>query len=331
MVTLADIAKEVGVAPQVVSRVLHGGKGTASARLEVRERIKEVAARHGYRPFAAGQILRNRSFRSVGILIGNENDFLLSQDSLAGLIAGLSRSDYTGTLYYAEGDSNEELSTNRLLASQLTDALVIPYVRSPRSRFFREVMALKVPVIWLNRRARFDAVAMDEAGAAAQLVTHLAEEGHRRITFVEYSGGGRDPHTRERVRGGQAAAKKYGVTLDVIAKQVPRSERAAAARALLRSRGPRALIVNSLSAAQVILQVAKELHLEVPNDLALASFDDGHQYSANVPFITCAIRPGFAFGQAAADLVLKRLQPPGEPQRALRVPFDLRIGGTTRT
>lgn len=330
MVTIADIAREVGVAPQVVSRVLHGGKSTAGARRELRERIREVAARRDYRPFAAGRMLRSRSFHSIGILLGQAHDFLISQQSLAGLVSRLAEDDYTGTVYYTSGTSDPELLDNRLITSKLCDALIIPYVRPPGQRLLAALAALAMPVIWMNRRARYDCVSMDETGAGALLADHLHERGQQAVTFVDYSGGGRDQHTRDRMRGLATRAAALGLQTSFVTEVVDRVHRPAAARALLTQRKrPHALIVNSLSAAQVILQTAVQLGLGIPEDLALASFDDGGHYSANIPFITCALRPEFLFGQVTGQLVLDRLKQPGRAQVSRRVPFELVVGGTT--
>jgi len=330
-VTIADIAKEVGVAPQVVSRILHGGKSTASARKEIREKIREVAAKRGYRPSAAGQILRKGSFHSVGIMLGHSDNFLLSQLTLAGLVEGLAMKEYTATLFHAGGSSDSALLDSRLIASKLTDALIIPYVRQPSRRLIKELKSLNIPVIWMNRRCRHDSLRMNEAGASTMLLDHMVDQGYRDISFIDYSGNGEDAHTQERIKGLEKEAREQGVSLSLHLDKIPRADRAAAARSFLASdEKPRALIVNSLSAAQIFLQVAYQDGLRIPEDLALASFDDGAHFSANTPIITCAIRPDYAFGRSTADMVLQRLQNLDKPLPLRTLDFDLQVGGSTR-
>ncbi len=41
--------------------------------------------------------------------------------------------------------------------------------------------------------------------------------------------------------------------------------------------------------------------LSLPNNLAVASFDDGQAHLANVPVITCAIRPDAGYGRTALN------------------------------
>lgn len=329
-VTIADIASEVGVAPQVVSRVLHGGKSTASARKEIRDKIREVAAKRGYRPSAAGQMLRKGTFHSVGILIGHSDNFLLSQLTLTGLAEALAEKEYTATLFYVRDKSDSGLLDSRLISSKLTDALIIPYVRPPSRRLVRELNALHIPVIWMNRRCRHDALRMNEAGASAMLLRHLVEQGHRKVAFVDYSGNGKDAHTRERITGLKKCAAELNVDLELHLDQIHRPDRAPVVRRFLaESKNPRALIVNSLSAAQIFLQVAHQRGLRIPDELVLASFDDGSFHTASNPIITCAIRPDFAFGRRTAEMVLQRLENPGKTLPLRKLDFELRIGGST--
>lgn len=330
-VTIADIAKEVGVAPQVVSRILHGGKSTASARKEIREKIREVATKRGYRPSAAGQMLRKGTFHSVGILIGHSDNFLLSQLTLTGLAEALAEKEYTATLFYVRDKSDSGLLDSRLIASKLTDALIIPYVRPPSQRLVRELNALHIPVIWMNRRCRHDALRMNEAGASAMLLRHLVEQGHRKVAFVDYSGDGKDAHTRERITELKKCAAELKVELELRLDQIPRSDRAPVVRRFLADKkNPGALIVNSLSATQIFLQVAHQRGLRIPDELALASFDDGSFHTASTPIITCVIRPDFAFGRSTAEMVLQRLENPDKPLPLRKLDFELRIGGSTR-
>ncbi|MDF3127642.1 LacI family DNA-binding transcriptional regulator [Kiritimatiellaeota bacterium B1221] len=330
-VTISDIAKEVGVAPQVVSRVLHGGKSTASARKEIREQIKEVAAKRGYRPYAAGQMLRKGTFKSVGILIGHADNFLLSQLTLAGLAEGLAEKEYTATLFHAKGQSDSALLDSRLITSKLTDALIIPYIRKPSRRLISELKSLHIPVIWMNRRSRHDALHMNEAGAAEMLFNHLIEQGYRDIGFVDYSGNGEDTHTQERIIGIEKAAENHGVGFSLHLDRIARADRPAAVQKFLDTqKNAQALIVNSLSAAQIFLQTAHQRKIRIPQDLAIASFDDGSHFNANTPYITSAIRPDFAFGRSTADMVLRRLEDPGKSLPLRSLDFELQIGGSTR-
>src|ERR671930_362355 len=64
--TVADVAHEAGVSPSTVSRVL-SGHGYAAP--EVRERVLAAVRRIGYVPDANARTLRNRSSRSIGVLI----------------------------------------------------------------------------------------------------------------------------------------------------------------------------------------------------------------------------------------------------------------------
>ncbi|WFB36103.1 LacI family DNA-binding transcriptional regulator [Kiritimatiellota bacterium B12222] len=329
-VTLADIARQVGVAPQVVSIVLNGGKGTASARPEIRDRIREVATELGYRPFSAGQALRRGAFQSVGLLIGPPEDFLLTQPTLSGLVERLAESDYTATLVHTRSSSLSGLMENPLVRSRHTDGLLIPFVRTPSARLREELSSLQIPVVWMNRSARHNAIRMDEGDAAAQLVSLYHRKGRKSVTFVDYSSGGRDAHTRERIRSAEHQAQKLGMNFNTHLRSVPRDQRGEAVAEWLKTQhAPLHLIVNSLSAAQIILQVGVREGWKVPETLSLASFDNGKGFTANVPAISCAVRPDYLFGIRSAEMILEQIQSREAQIPSERLSFDVIEGGTT--
>lgn len=329
-VTMADIARKVGVAPQVVSTVLNGGKGTASARPEIRKQIQKVAENMGYRPFMAGQALRKGSFQSVGILTGSPEDFLMSQATLNGIVEQLAREDYSATLVHAPSATTSGLLENRLITSHLADGLLIPLVRPPSTRLKNELEALPVPVVWLNRGGRENSLRMNESAAAGELVRVLAKRDPEGILFVDYSGAGKEEHTRDRILGARKEARKLGRSFNTLLKSVPRNQRAEEVSRWLESvKPPLHLIVNSLSAAQVILQVAVRRGWNIPEDLSLTTFDQGNAHTANDPVITCAVRPDYIFGIEAGNMILNRIQNPGTPIPGVQIDFKLVRGGTT--
>ena len=111
---------------------------------------------------------------------------------------------------------------------------------------------------------------------------------------------------------------------------VPREQRQHACERWLKNpRRSKAVIVNSLSAAQALAQTAMQMGLKIPEDIAIVSYDDGNQYSANVPAITCAIRPTQEFGKQAAKMALIRANKPKENIPSCVLPFELAIGGSS--
>lgn len=330
--TIVDIARTVGVSHPVVSKVLHGGKSNVGVSPELRRKIESVAAELGYRPHAASRALRNKRFQNIGVLMGGvEEKFFLPQATLSALTRTLAGQSYACSLLCAPELDPRKLLDNAMVNTHQVDSLIISYVAEVPDSVLAELDRLGLPIVWMNRRGCQNTVTMNERQAAAMLVDHLADLGHERVMFVDYSTGLGGPHVQQRLEGFEDASHRRGVDPLVMAsRRVPRSERFEAIRAWLSKPGrPGAVIANSMSAAQAILQTALHLRLDVPGDIAIASFDDGTAYNVTIPTMTVAISPQDQLGATAAAMAIELAENPGRRVDGRVLPFTLIPGGST--
>lgn len=330
--SITDIAKRVGVSHQVVSKVLNGGSSTTGASAKTRQRILDTASEMGYRPDAAGRALRRGSLSAIGVLMGGWDSFHLPQELLGSFSKTIGEQGYSCTLVCTDAYDAEHLSELPILANRMVDAMMISYARGTPPALTEKVRSLGIPVVWLNEHLEENAVIPDEADASRQLVRHLAELGHKRVEFVDFSTGDTSvPYLSDRLQGFAAEAEAYGIeALQQTHRAVSRDQRFNEVRRwLARENRPTAVIVNSLSAAQSFLNTALYMGIRVPQDLTIASFDNGRNNTANTPKITCAIRPDEEIGRIAAEMALKRVKHPKEPLKSRRPKFTLDCGGST--
>jgi len=331
-VTITDIARHLKVSHPVVSKVLHGGTSTTGVSEPMRRKIEAAALKMGYRPHAAGQWLRGGRFNAIGVLVGASDPFFhLPSHTISALTAGLTRHDFTCTLVSVPGLGQAELMACPLIKRNQVDSLIISYADQPADEMLRALAKVPVPIVWLHHGEATNSIVLDEAGASVQLTNHLHELGHRRVLFVDYSTGLNDPASLARLRAFEQRSHELGMDpLLMGSKKVPRENRFEVTRDWLKRRNaPRAVIVNSMSAALAILQTALHLGIRVPEDLAIASFDDGLHFNLGVPTVTAAIAPHQRLGELASELAVKLAAEPAYQQPPVRLPFELRIGGTT--
>jgi len=307
-VTVAEIARQVGVSHQVVSKVLNGGQSNVGASEETRKRIFQTAQKLGYRPHGASQALRSRSFRSIGVLMGGTEDhFYLPQEFMVNFCKRLAEDDYTATLVCARSIDAKDLMKERLLSARLVDGLAISYAEALHESVVREIEQIGVPVVWRQRVAPTNTVYYDDGQATELLLEHLAACGHRDVIYVDFHGERRRStieHTR--INHIQSMSKKLRLRTKIHGhERIERSVRFQASRDLLsRPKRPTAAIVSSLTGARVLLQAALSLGLSVPDEFAVCSYDNGLNYNTSAPAITCAIIPESELGFCAADMVL---------------------------
>lgn len=332
-VRLRDIADAVGVSVQVVSKVLNGGESNVGASPETRQRIAAAASRLGYRRNAAGLALRKQSFRSVGLLLGDsDQSVFMPQKVLSGLVETLAGAGFTCTLMSAGRMDARTIADQRLLNEHLVDALILANAQDPPAELTQALRLLDMPALWVHRDVRSNAVAFDECQATDELVTHLVQRGRHDIAYLDYNGRSTQaPASRQRHAGYERACERHDLVPRYMNQtRVERAQRAAYTHGwITRPDAPDAVVVDSFSAAQVVLDVAHQAGVEVPKRLAIASFDNGTNTTANAPAITAAIVPEHELGVAAGEMALALAQKQRQrlPSRRLRCP--LFVGGTT--
>lgn len=330
-VTIVDIAKAVGVSHPVVSKVLHGGKSNVGVSAELRSRIQQVAAELGYRPHAASQALRSQRFQAIGVLMGSEGESVyLPQATLSTLTAALASQEHICSLVCSSLDPSH-LPTNPLLRAKRLDAMIVSYAAEVSQHLRDELARLDVPIVWMHHIEPADSVGLDEQNAAEQLVEHLADVGFQRFLFVDYSTGLASPATQHRLRGIEAASQRRSLNASMMVTQhVPRAQRFEVTRHWLERRNrPRAVIANSMHTAEAILQTALHLGLKVPQDLAIAAFDDGTSHNVAIPPMTVVVAPHAELGRAAGEMALQKAMNPQQPQANQLLKFQFIQGGTT--
>lgn len=182
--------------------------------------------------------------------------------------------------------------------------------------------AANMPLVFLDRLppAGFDAdyVGVDNEHGAAEMVRHLLSCGHERIAYVANTD---TASTVEERRSGyrkalQEAGIGYRKELIVVspffpapaeAVTVPSAE--AAIRQLMAGPdAPTAIFAVNDDVAFLLLEALRHQGIRVPQDVALAGFDDVEHATPGVPQLTTVRQPFERMGQAAARLMLRRLE-----------------------
>jgi LacI family transcriptional regulator len=331
-VTITDIARKLGVSHPVVSKVLNGGRSTVGVSEGMRRKVLDAATEMGYRPHAAGQWLKSKRFHAVGVVVGSEDpNFYLPQHTIASFSRALAAHDYTCMFVNVGGLGKEELMACPLVKRNQVDSLVVSYASQPSEEMIRALEGLPVPIVWMHHGPEHNLIRLDEEGAARMLVDHLKEQGHDRILFIDYSTGLTDPASLARLRGFEDRAHALGVDpILMAANRVARVDRLEATRKWITRKGaPKAVIANSLSTAIAVLQSALHLGMKVPEDIAIATFDDGLHHTLGLPNITAVIAPHAKLGEVAGEMSVTVAKDRLMKAAPVLLDFELRVCGST--
>lgn len=319
-VTIADVARHVGVATSTVSRALTT-PGRVSA--DLRSKVIEAANALGYRPNPQARSLISGRTGSVALLVPDvTNPYFGSL--IRGTQAQLRARGYRHLLVDLE-DSEEIEATALDEIPQSVDGLVIMGAHVSDDRL-REV-ARRVPVVVINRRIDgLPSVIVDTPPVFVEALHYLVSLGHR---VVAYAGGPRYSWSSARRWSAlEAEALRLGIHCRHVGHYAPGPQAgAAAADAVLHSGATASIFFNDMLAISALKRFAQK-GVSVPSDLSVVGCDDIFGADFCHPPLTTVTVPTERLGRAAADLLLANLHPSRDAvagSRELTVPAHLTI------
>jgi LacI family transcriptional regulator len=322
--TLADVAEVAGVSASTASRALNGRGELAEA---TRAAVLEAAAALDFRPSALARSLRTRTTFTVGFVVPDVASPFYAA-ALKGAQGALEEAGYRVMLMDSEQTELGEVAALRTLLDHQVDGLLVATTGLSAKTFHAVTGDDDTPCVFFDsviRRAGTGSVALDNEPGMALLVDHLVEHGHGRIAIlagptVETSG-------IERLRAFRKRARRHGLAAGTAYERHCRwtvdSARTATRELLDLSQPPTAIVASSAELALGCLTACRELGLGLPDDLALASFDDPYFGDLLEPPLTAVGYEPRDVGRAAASLLVEAMREPDGPYREVTIPVRL--------
>lgn len=312
--TIADIARLAGVSPSTVSRSLAGNERIGK---ETRRRIADVARDLGYSVNRHARSLRMQRSGILLVLIPdianlNYSDLLMQIDSIAHERGYDIRIGHTGVDAGRVDRQAEELFTGGI------DGILLTSDYCPSSISQRLAAGEVLPVVrTLSPTApdeRIVGVQIDEEAAAFDAVSHLVKRGYRRIAHLAGSPG--VLVSRLRMNGWRRALVEAGLQIPdkFIGEGFAVDDGRRAARSLMaRTVYPDAVFcANDLSAYGLMAELQAN-GLKIPQDIAVAGFDDLSFSSLFSPPLTTVRLPRREMAEASVrylvDLIDRKATP----------------------
>ncbi len=321
--TMRDVAALAGVALKTVSRVFND---VPTVDPQLAERVRDAAAKLGYRPNLTASSLRRGDRRSgtIGLLLDNvANPFSATlQRAVEDVARGAGVQVLTGSL---DTDPHREKLLARTLIDRRVDGLIIMPVGTDHSYLAVEQQA-GTPIVFVDREPNLiggDLVLTANRDGASAGVQHLLAGGHRRIGYLGDSlqlSTARDRYAgytdalRTAGRRPNPQLIRHGLATDEAAEK--------AAAELLDSIGPPTALFASRNAAAVgtirALR-ARDLHQHI----ALLGFDDVALADLLQPALTVIKQDPATMGTLAAQLLFQRIDGDTSPPARHILPTEL--------
>ncbi len=328
--SIADVAREAGVATSTVSRAL-----TVPGRIAEPTRLKvEAAARKlGYTGNQTARNLRVGTSRTIMIVLPNELYIGASQtvaEVLRAAAKGLT--DRGFALVIANVSREAETDENILglaLGGTVSGALLMASeMPAARGRSLAEV---GLPIVSLHfdlSAQNIPSVISDDHDAIAAATRELVALGHRRLLYVRGRPG--NYHELERLRGVRDALASCGLpeaALRLGQGNFNFSGGNAVAReflALPSDQRATAVICANDDTAIGFMKTVLDAGVAVPDDVAIIGFDGAPVAPFMTPALSTIQQDSFELGQRAADLIVDMvLGLDRQPERRIVVPCTI--------
>jgi LacI family transcriptional regulator len=331
-VTLRDVARQVGVHPSTVSRVLNPATRHAVSA-DLARRISETAESLGYRPNLFAYTLKTKRSLSVGVMIPDLMNPVFPP-MVRGIEEVLEAAGYTLILANTDNNVEREGAILEKMRGRMVDGMILSNVYRDDSRI-DQYAALEVPVVLINRVAERDAlssVVADNLLGASLAVNHLADLGHTRIAHL---GGPQSLSTAHRRHQGYLhALNARSLTADpelyvsASANSVAEGRRTLL---LLLDRGQpfTAVVCSNDLLAVGACQALEERGLRCPADVSVTGYNDVLLMDRLQPPLTTVRMPMMEMGRRAASILLERMRNPEASPQRITLPVELIVRGST--
>jgi LacI family transcriptional regulator len=324
---LRDVAEAVGCSPSSVSLVVNG-HAAGRIKPELREAIERAVRELNYQPNGSARDLKRGQPTTVALLcpdIGNP----FFGDLIKGCVSALKDEGYTVDLRVGLEQDDYGLDTVRAAQSGNIAGLLL----AAPARAVLESLVPTGPTVLIDSpgdRSHFPSVELDLAGAARALARHLSESGFRRVAYVDVHGHKGTFQIRLETLAEELARHGAELVDTVEARSVEVSsgyDVFVQHRREWSDNGVSAIICADDILAFGAMAAARDEHVRIPRDFALASFNDLPYARLLDPALTSVRFDAFDVGVAAGNVLLEVMN--GASPANVVVPTTLQVRAST--
>lgn len=307
MVTMADVARLSGVSSSTVSHVLNETRHVDAA---TRTRVEDAVATLGYRRNTAARTLAGGSSHTIGLAISG-----LTNPYFGPLLQAIERRVTESGYVLVLGDTHDDPVMEQRVIDSLLARSVDGLIIAPSSGFIehsaQRIDATQTPTVLIDRSMEWksDQITPENRESTRALTEHLIGHGHRRIAAITGLPGLHS--STERLAGYRDAMEAAGLRIDdaivVSGESNADVSQRVVTELLARPDPPTALLTLNNAMTIGALRAASRAELSIPQDLALAAYDDFEWSDLFQPGLTAAAQDVARMGAEAVDLLYARI------------------------
>ena len=320
-ISLKEVAEALGVSKTLVSLVLNNKGSEHGISAETQKRVREKAKEMNYYPNLIARGLRTGKSNILGLIVSDISNAFYSKIARS-IEDKAAEVGYHLMLCSSDEDPDRENDLIRLLKDRQQVNGIIVSTTQQKPETFSRMKKDGYPFVLIDRylpRLECDQVMVDNAKGASKMVEHLLKTGYKRIALITIS----PSHLssiRDRVSGYKEALKKNNIKVDPkLIREIPFDDIRNSMRKEIREllspqiKADAVFLLNN-NLALSCLESIQEMNLRIPQDLAVASFDDLDAFLLCYPPVTAVSQPMQQIGEEAVKLLLEQIDAPQSRQ-----------------
>lgn len=330
-IKIEDISAHLGLSVSTVSKAMNNYPDISE---DTRERVLIAAKKLGYHPNEAARNLRRRRTDKIGLVINTPMAYI--SESLFGLfpsMASVLEQKSKNLVLYTSGIKDPKIDLVKICQTREVDGIILYW-----SEDIREAVQIledeKFPYVIMDRRVanpNASYVVKENYQGAYELTNHLLSQGYKSIGFMS-----RPIHgltNADRLKGYKQALTDAGISYDedlvLPTKIEPTSGYQEMLDFLDMDEPPQAVIAFHDLVAVKALKAIQERGLKVPEDVALASFDNLRSSRMTNPTITSVGYSMVDMGKLVMESLIKRIEDKAIDPIRIAIPTELIIRPST--
>ena len=310
MATLHDVASRAGVSVATVSNVINN---TRPVTPDTRNKVETAIKALNYVPNLAAKTLKTNNYNMIGIIAEDVSSFS-TPPIIDAICEYLGQKNFTVNLFnlrtYSifDHEQHKQQVANSLSILHASCASGIIYIGADMDNVSYLRSLIDIPVVFAYCSADGDdyTITYNDYEAAANIARHFILHGHKDFAII--SGNNEQQFVQERISGFTAVLNKAGITLP---QQNIRSggwhfetarRQADWLLAAAPNRPTAIFAMNDIMACAVIAS-ARNLSLNIPEDISVIGFDDRSCSAYSSPSITTMHIPLYDIGATAAEAI----------------------------
>jgi LacI family transcriptional regulator len=334
IITIKDIAQEVGMSVSTVSRALSDHHHISE---ETKIKVKAAVDKLGYRYNALAAALRNNKSNTIGLIVPR-----ISMYFQAVVITAIQNKlhEYGYNVIICQSNESPDFEkelVELLYKSRIEGLIVACSVKTEDFSHFKDTLGSDIPLVFYDRvPSNFPAhkIKGDEFQGAFMATSHLIEQGCKRIAHI--GGPLICVQYEERFNGYKAALKKYNVSYDdsiVYFHELTKENALKVCEELFNSASPPdGLFSSNDTTALAVNEFAKQNNIIVPQQLKIVGYSNDNRADIVSPSLTSVEQFPYEMGEQAATLIMDIIQQkvnPGRSYISLTTPVELVKRGST--